>query len=97
MFFELGTSTEQTYYIDDLMLYGEGNGNGGGGGGACTPETTESYSAANVNMTFQTDPSADFISDGAGFSWVDNPDFDNAVNTSCKVGQVVRGNNNPLG
>ncbi len=96
VFFELGTSTEQTYYIDDLMLYGEGNGNGGGGGGgACTPETTESYSAANVNMTFQTDPSADFISDGAGFSWVDNPDFDNAVNTSCKVGQVVRGNNNP--
>jgi hypothetical protein len=93
VFFELGTSTEQTYYIDDLMLYG--NGNGGGGGGACTPETTESYSAANVNMTFQTDPSADFISDGAGFSWVDNQDFDNAVNTSCKVGQVVRGNNNP--
>ena len=67
----------------------------GGGGGTCSPETTESYSAANVNMTFQTDPSADFISDGAGFSWVDNPDFDNAVNTSCKVGQVVRGNNNP--
>ena len=95
LFFELGTSTEQTYYIDDLMLYGEGNGNGGGGGDSCTPETAESYSAANVNMTFQTDPSADFISDGAGFSWVDNPDFDNAVNNSCKVAQVVRGNNNP--
>ena len=97
LFFELGTSTEQTYYIDDLMLYGEGNGNGGGGGGGgtCTPETAESYSAANVNMTFQTNPSADFISDGAGFSWVDNPDFDNAVNNSCKVAQVVRGNNNP--
>jgi hypothetical protein len=95
LFFELGTSTEQTYYIDDLMLYGEGNGNGGGGGDSCTPETAESYSAANVNMTFQTNPSADFISDGAGFSWVDNPDFDNAVNNSCKVAQVVRGNNNP--
>ena len=97
VFFELGTSTEQTYYIDDLMLYGEGNGGtgGGGGGGTCTPETMESYNAANLNMTFQTDPSADFISDGAGFSWVDNPDFDNTVNTSCKVGKVVRGNNNP--
>ena len=97
LFFELDSATEQTYYIDDLMLYGEGNGNGGGGGGSdtCTPETAESYSAANVNMTFQTDPSADFISDGAGFSWVDNPDFDNAVNNSCKVAQVVRGNNNP--
>jgi hypothetical protein len=93
VFFELGTSTEQTYYIDDLMLYGEGNG-GGGGGGTCTTETMESYNAANLNMTFQT-ASADFISDGAGFSWVDNPDFDNTVNTSCKVGKVVRGNNNP--
>ena len=62
---------------------------------SCTPETAESYSAANVNMTFQTDPSADFISDGAGFSWVNNPDFYNAVNNSCKVAQVVRGNNNP--
>ena len=92
LFFELNSATEQTYYIDDLMLYGEGNG---GGGGGCTAETTESYSASNLNMTFQTDPSADFISDGAGFSWVDNPDFDNAVNSSCKVGQVVRGNNNP--
>ena len=90
VFFELGTTTERTYYIDDLMLYGEGNG-----GGTCTPESTESYSAANLNMTFQTDPSADFISDGAGFSWIDNPDAENAVNTSCKVGQVERGNNNP--
>ncbi|MDB4157904.1 carbohydrate binding domain-containing protein [bacterium] len=61
----------------------------------CDPETTESYSASNLNMTFQSDPSEDFISDGANFSWVDNPDFDNAVNTSCKVGKVVKANNNP--
>ena len=93
VFFELGTSTEKTYYIDDLMLYGEGNG--GDGGGACTPETTESYSASNLNMTFQTDPTANFTNDGAGFSWIDNPDLDNTVNTSCKVGQVIRGNVNP--
>ena len=93
LFFELNSATEQTYYIDDLMLYGEGNG--GGGGGDCTPETTESYSASNLNMTFQTDPSADFISDGAGFSWINNPDFDNTVNSSCKVGKVVKANNNP--
>jgi len=97
VFFELGTSTEKTYYIDDLMLYGEGNGGDGGGdgGGACTPETTESYSASNLNMTFQTDPTANFTNDGAGFSWIDNPDLDNTVNTSCKVGQVIRGNVNP--
>jgi uncharacterized protein (TIGR02145 family) len=61
----------------------------------CTLETAESYSASNLNMTFQTDPSEDFISDGAGFSWIDNPDYDNTINSSCKVGQVVKGNNNP--
>ena len=32
LFFELNTNTEETYYIDDFALYGEGNsGNGGGG------------------------------------------------------------------
>tara|TARA_B110001469_G_scaffold127820_1_gene150856 strand:+ start:29153 stop:31471 length:2319 start_codon:yes stop_codon:yes gene_type:complete len=92
LFFELNSATQETYYIDDLVLV---SGSNGGGGGTCVPETTESYSASNLNMTFQTDPSADFISDGAGFSWVDNPDYDNTVNSSCKIGQVERGNNNP--
>lgn len=91
LFFDLNAANTDTYYMDDLMLYG----NGGGGGGACVAETTESYSATNLNMTFQTDPSADFISDGAGFSWIDNPDYDNAVNSSCKVGKVVKQNANP--
>ena len=58
--------------------------------GACTAETNESYSAADLNMTFLTDPSAFIISDGAGFEWIDNPDSDNAVNTSCKVGQITK-------
>jgi hypothetical protein len=57
---------------------------------SCISETTESYNAANLNMTFLTDPSADFISDGAGFSWIDNPDTNNDVNKSCKVGKVVK-------
>ena len=90
LFFDLNAANTDTYYMDDLMLYGNG-----GGGGACVAETTESYSASNLNMTFQTDPSADFISDGAGFSWIDNPDYDNAVNSSCKVGKVVKQNANP--
>ena len=29
LFFELNTNTEETYYIDDFALYGEGNGGGG--------------------------------------------------------------------
>ena len=90
LFFDLNANNTDIYYFDDLTLYGTGTGPE-----VCDPETTESYSASNLNMTFQSDPSADFISDGAGFSWVDNPDFDNAVNTSCKVGKVVKTNNNP--
>jgi len=90
LFFDLNANNTDTYYFDDLTLYGTGTGPV-----VCAPETTESYSAADLNMTFQSDPSEDFISDGAGFSWVDNPDYDNTVNSSCKVGKVVKGNNNP--
>ena len=90
IFFDLNANNTDTYYFDDLTLYGTGTAPV-----VCDPETAESYSATDLNMTFQTDPSADFISDGAGFSWIDNPDFDNDVNSSCKVGQVVKANNNP--
>jgi len=90
IFFDLNANNTDTYYFDDLTLYGTGTAPV-----VCDPETAESYSATNLNMTFQTDPSTDFISDGAGFSWIDNPDFDNTVNSSCKVGKVVKGNNNP--
>ncbi|NCT15933.1 MAG: hypothetical protein GW774_11795, partial [Flavobacteriales bacterium] len=86
IFFDLNANNTDTYYFDDLKLFFDGNT----GGGACEAETTESYNAADLNMTFLTDPSADFISDGAGFSWIDNPDFDNVVNKSCKVAQVVK-------
>ena len=89
LFFDLNANNTDTYYIDDLMLYGEGNG-GGGGGDTCDSETTQSVSASNFNLTFQNDPTASITSDGAGFAWIDNPDFDNVVNTSCKVGQIDR-------
>ncbi|SNR64149.1 PKD repeat-containing protein [Lutibacter agarilyticus] len=55
---------------------------------ACTPETSESMSASNLNVTFMTDQSANIISDGAGFEWVDNPNANNTVNSSCKVGKI---------
>jgi hypothetical protein len=90
LFFDLNANNTDTYYFDDLTLYGTGTAPG-----VCVVEATESYSASDLNMTFKTDPSEDFISDGAGFSWVDNPDFDNTVNSSCKVGKVVKANNNP--
>ena len=91
IFFDLNANNTDTYYFDDFMVYT----GSGGGGGTCTAETVESYSAADLNMTFLTDPSAFIISDGAGFEWIDNPDFDNAVNTSCKVGKITKAGNNP--
>ena len=87
LFFELGQAgLVETYYIDDFRLYGDG----GGGAPECIAETSQSLDAADFDLTFQTDP-GDFIgSFGGNFSYIDNPDFDNMVNPSCKVGQIDR-------
>ena len=87
MFFDLNANNTDTYYFDDLMLYGTGSG------GGCVPETTESIASSNLNITFQTNTPA-VITDNTTFTWVDNPDA-NGANTSCKVGQVIRANNSP--
>jgi len=85
LFFELNTNTTETYYIDDFMLYGTG-----GGGATCTPETTQSLDATDFDLTFQTDPGASVGSFDAVLTTISNPDFDNAVNPSCQVGQIDR-------
>ncbi|MDA9335127.1 PKD domain-containing protein [Flavobacteriaceae bacterium] len=85
LFFDLDANNTDTYYFDDLTLYGTGTGPL-----VCDPETAQSLAAADFNLTFMSDPTASIISDGAGFAWIDNPDFDNTVNTSCKVGQIDR-------
>jgi len=90
-FFELNTNTTQTYFIDDFMLYKSDDG----GGADCTAETVESISAADLNMTFLTDQTPNFIEDGADFEWIDNPDVANSVNNSCKVGKITKLGNNP--
>lgn len=62
----------------------------------CSAETVESVAAATLNMTFKTEPAAGtIISDGADFAWVSNPSFDNALNSSCKVGKITKLGNNP--
>lgn len=86
LFFELNTNTTQTYYIDDFALFSDG----GTGGGECTAETTQSLSPADFNLTFQTDPGSSIGSFDALLTSVANPDFDNAVNSSCQVGQIDR-------
>ena len=90
IFFDLNADNTDTYYFDDLMLYGTG-----GGGAVCTAETAESIGGADLNMTFMSDQSANVIEDGGDFEWIDNPDFDNAVNSSCKVGSITKLGNNP--
>ena len=62
---------------------------------SCVAETEGSLSASNLNLTFMSDPTASVINDGADFSWIDNPDFDNTENASCKVGQITKLGNNP--
>ncbi|MCE2612414.1 PKD domain-containing protein [Flavobacteriaceae bacterium D16] len=54
----------------------------------CTEETEQSLDASDFNLTFQTDPGDDLISDGAAYTYINNPDTNN--NPSCFVGQIVR-------
>ena len=62
----------------------------------CTTEALESINAATLNMTFKTEPAAGtIVNDGADFAWVSNPSFDNALNSSCKVGKITKLGNNP--
>lgn len=89
IFFNFNVADASTYYFDDIMVYGTG-----GGGALCNPETTESIAANNLNITFQTNTPA-VVEDNTTFTWIDNPDFNGSVNTSCKVGQVTRANNSP--
>ncbi|WP_044397566.1 immunoglobulin-like domain-containing protein [Lacinutrix sp. Hel_I_90] len=88
IFFNFNVADGSTYYFDDLMVYG------GGTGGGCVPETTESIAANTLNITFQSNTPA-VIEDNTTFTWIDNPDFNGSINTSCKVGEVIRANNSP--
>ena len=87
LFFNLGTNTPGTFYYDDFKLYPRI------GGSTCTAETAESLNVSNFNLTFQTDQTANITADNAAFAWISNPDFENSVNPSCKVGEYVRNPN----
>ncbi|MDZ7647331.1 MAG: DUF5011 domain-containing protein [Cytophagales bacterium] len=56
----------------------------------CTAETTQSLSAADFNLTFETDPGSVIINDNAGYVYSANPNIANTVNTSCFVGKSVK-------
>ena len=55
----------------------------------CTTDATQSAAGvAAFDLTMGSALTA--IGDGTTFEIIDNPDFDNAVNTSCKVGKVTK-------
>jgi hypothetical protein len=56
--------------------------------GACDADEAQSVSASDLNVTMAS--AVTIIEDGATFEIIDNPDFDNAINTSCKVGKVTK-------
>jgi hypothetical protein len=75
-------TTAGTFYIDDVEQKEAQL--------PCTPETAQSLSASNFNLTFQTDPGTAIGSFDATYTYANNPDFTNAVNSSCKVGKIDR-------
>ncbi|MGB5403749.1 MAG: PKD domain-containing protein, partial [Robiginitalea sp.] len=78
-------TTAGIFYFDDVEQAGTDPG-----GDDCTAETEQSLDASDFNLTFLTDPGSAIIGDGAAYSYIDNPDTDNDVNPSCKVGQIDR-------
>lgn len=94
MFFDLETKNGNTYYFDDFKL----NLGSGGSGGDCTPDATQSLLANDLNLTLATDPGTmanrldavgQFFQDNTTYEYVDNPDFSEATNNSCKVGKAT--------
>lgn len=77
-------TTSGTFYIDDIVqttIEVEA---------MCTDDMPQSLLNTNFNLTFSEDPSAIITADGAALTVIDNPDFENNINTSCRVGQIVR-------
>ncbi|MFT5146779.1 MAG: hypothetical protein ACI9H1_001504, partial [Polaribacter sp.] len=83
LYFELRTYGSATVYYDDLSFVNNTTTE------PCTTDAAQS--AAGVAAFDLTMGSAlTVLEDGATFEIIDNPDFDNAVNTSCKVGKVTK-------
>jgi hypothetical protein len=61
--------------------------------GACDDDVAQSQEAVSLNLTMSSE--VEVIEDGATFEIIDNPDFDNTINSSCKVAKVTKlGNQN---
>jgi len=62
----------------------------------CVADTAQSFAASSFNISFKTDPGTTetvgetdkLLLGEVGYEYLDNPDFDNAVNSSCKVAKI---------
>ncbi|MFN8890185.1 MAG: PKD domain-containing protein, partial [Cyclobacteriaceae bacterium] len=76
------TATTGTFFVDDIEQKVTET--------PCTPETVQSITAADFNISFKTDPGTAIGSFDAVLTYANNPNINNAVNTSCKVGKIER-------
>jgi hypothetical protein len=76
------TATTGTFFVDDIEQKVTET--------PCTAETAQSITAADFNITFKTDPGTAIGSFDAVYTYANNPNINNAVNTSCKVGKIER-------
>jgi hypothetical protein len=83
LFVDGAGTTAGTFYMDDVMQVASPPP-------ACIEETMQSLSVSDFNLTFQTAPGASVGSFDAVLTTIDNPDSNNEVNTSCKVGKIER-------
>ncbi len=76
------TVTTGTFFVDDIEQKVTET--------PCTPDATQGLTATDLNITFKTDPGTAIGSFDAVYTYANNPDIKNAVNTSCKVGKIER-------
>ncbi len=81
-----------TFYVDDIEQVA------GDVADPCEPDTAQSFAASNFNISFETDPGTTetvgetdkLLLGDVGYEYADNPDFDNDVNSSCKVAKIEK-------
>lgn len=88
------TNTLGTYAVNYMVIDSDGNTTVAtrnvqvNAPGVCDADEAQSVSASDLNVTMAS--AVTIIEDGATFEIKANPDFNNAINTSCKVGKVTK-------
>jgi hypothetical protein len=97
IFFGFNQAAALTIHFDELKVYPRE-------GGACTPDAAQSFAASSFNLTLSADPGTTttvgtteaFFTEDVGYEYVDNQDFDNAINNTCKVARIDKPADRPF-